>query len=68
MRLRDEGMLDLNDSLDKHVAGTSFGHLTIAQLLSHTGGLTSESPGSWWERSVGGDWPALVERTSTRTC
>lgn len=61
MRLRDEGRLDLNDALGKHLAGTSFGHLTIAQLLSHTGGLTSESPGSWWERSVGGDWPALLD-------
>lgn len=61
MRLRDEGRLDLNDALDKHLAGTSFGHLTVAQLLSHTGGLTSESPGSWWERSVGGDWPALLD-------
>jgi len=61
LRLRDEGLLDLNDALDKHVSGTSFGHLTIAQLLSHTGGLTSESPGSWWERSVGGDWPALLD-------
>ncbi len=63
MRLRDEGKLDLNDALDKHVAGTPFGHLTIAQLLSHTGGLMSESPGSWWERSVGGDWHALLDQT-----
>lgn len=61
MRLRDEGRLDLNDALDKHVAGTSFGHLTVAQLLSHTGGLTSESPGAWWERAKGGDWPALLD-------
>lgn len=60
MRLRDEGRLDLNDPLDKHVPGTSFGASTIAQLLSHTGGLTSESPGSWWERSPGGDWPDLA--------
>ncbi|TNC28178.1 serine hydrolase domain-containing protein [Amycolatopsis alkalitolerans] len=60
MRLRDEGRLDLNDPLDKHVSGTSFGSSTIAQLLSHTGGLTSESPGSWWERSAGGDWAALA--------
>lgn len=59
MRLRDEGRLDLNDPLDKHLPGTGFGSSTIAQLLSHTGGLTSESPGSWWERSVGGDWAAL---------
>jgi CubicO group peptidase (beta-lactamase class C family) len=62
MRLRDEGKLDLNDALDKYVTGTPFGHLTIAQLLSHTGGLMSEAPGSWWERSVGGDWPALLDQ------
>ena len=62
MRLRDEGRLDLNDALDKHVTGTPFGHLTIAQLLSHTGGLMSESPTSWWERSVGGDWHELLDR------
>src|SRR4051812_17628910 len=65
MRLRDEGLLDLNDPLDKHVSGTSFGHLTVAQLLSHTAGLTSESPGAWWERAAGDDWPALVESMST---
>src|ERR1044072_9218685 len=64
MRLRDEGRLDLNDPLDKHVSGTSFGHLTVAQLLSHTAGLTSESPSDWWERAPGGDWPALVESMS----
>lgn len=62
MRLRDEGRLDLNDELDKHLAGTSFGHLTIAQLLSHTGGLLAESPGPWWERSLGGDWTNLLDQ------
>jgi CubicO group peptidase (beta-lactamase class C family) len=64
MRLRDEGRLDLNDPLDKHVPGTSLGHLTVAQLLAHTGGVTSESPGSWWERSAGSDWPALATSLS----
>jgi CubicO group peptidase (beta-lactamase class C family) len=59
MRLRDEGRLDLNDPLDKHVPGTSLGHLTVAQLLAHTGGVTSESPGVWWERAPGADWQAL---------
>jgi CubicO group peptidase (beta-lactamase class C family) len=59
MRLRDEGKLDLNDSLDKHVPGTVVGDRTIAQLLSHSSGLTSESPGSWWERAAGSDWAAL---------
>ncbi|MFL6143117.1 MAG: serine hydrolase domain-containing protein [Labedaea sp.] len=59
MRLRDAGRLDLNDPLDKHVPGTSLGHLTVAQLLAHTGGLTSESPGAWWERAEGADWQSL---------
>ncbi|WP_018682585.1 serine hydrolase domain-containing protein [Actinokineospora enzanensis] len=59
MRLRDEGRLDLNDPLDKHVPGTSFGAVTIAQLLAHTSGLTAESPGVWWERAEGADWAAL---------
>jgi len=61
MRLRDEGLVDLNDQVDKHVPGTRLGDRTIAQLLSHTGGVTSESPGQWWERSLGGDWTALAE-------
>ncbi|WP_158881824.1 serine hydrolase domain-containing protein [Amycolatopsis anabasis] len=59
LRLRDEGKLELNDPLERHVPGTGFGMLTIAQLLAHTGGITAESPGSWWERSPGGDWAAL---------
>ena len=60
MRLRDEGRLDLNDPLEKHVPGTPFGSATVAQLLSHTSGLTAESPGQWWERTPGADWDALV--------
>ncbi|HKS45206.1 MAG TPA: serine hydrolase domain-containing protein [Amycolatopsis sp.] len=67
MRLRDEGRLDLNEPLDKHLPGTAFGSSTIAQLLSHTGGLTAESPGSWWERSPGGDWPAFEASLTPET-
>lgn len=65
LRLRDEGRLNLGDPLDKHVPGTSFGDTTIAQLLAHTGGLTSESPGEWWERSPGGDWAELKTSLSS---
>ncbi|GAA1313219.1 serine hydrolase [Planotetraspora silvatica] len=53
MRLRDEGQLDLLDPLDKLLPGTPVGDVTIAQLLSHTAGLTAESPGEWWERTPG---------------
>jgi len=54
MRLRDEGLLGLDDPLDRHLPGTPLGDRTVGQLLSHTAGLTSESPGPWWERTPGG--------------
>ncbi|MCM6775923.1 beta-lactamase family protein [Nocardia sp. CDC159] len=60
LRLRDEGRLDLSDPLERHVPGAPMGDRTIAQLLSHTAGVRAESPGDWWERTPGGDWPDLV--------
>lgn len=59
MRLRDEGKLELNDPIGQHLGESPYAHLTVGQLLAHTSGVTSESPGQWWERAVGGDWPAL---------
>ena len=47
LRMRDEGLLDLNDPLGRHCDDTSFGHVTIAQLLSHTSGLQAETNGPW---------------------
>ncbi|KJK55957.1 serine hydrolase domain-containing protein [Saccharothrix sp. ST-888] len=61
MRLRDEGALELTDPLDKHLPGTSAGGLTIAQLLAHTSGLASETPGPWWERTPGALRPELAD-------
>lgn len=60
MRLRDEGLLDVDDKLDDHLQGTAFGHVTIKQLLSHSSGLQSETHGPWWERTPGGDWNDLA--------
>ncbi|MFH8793931.1 serine hydrolase domain-containing protein [Streptomyces sp. NPDC017941] len=59
LRLRDEGVLDLADPLEKHLPGTGVGESTIAELLSHTAGLAAESPGVWWERSPGSLRPEL---------
>ncbi|MEV0597023.1 serine hydrolase domain-containing protein [Nonomuraea cavernae] len=53
MRMRDEGLLDLLDPVGKHLPDVPAGELTIAQLLSHTGGLTAEPPTVWWERTAG---------------
>lgn len=59
MRLRDEGLLDLGDPLEKHLAGTGAGEVTIRQLLAHTSGLAAESPSPWWERTPGSLRPEL---------
>lgn len=62
MRLRDEGRLDLLDPLAKHVPGTPFGEVSIAQLLSHTAGLSAEPPTGWWERTPGLPAEELISR------
>ena len=60
MRLRDEGRLDLADPLGKHLDVAPVTSVTIAQLLSHTAGLASETPGPWWERTPGELRPELA--------
>jgi len=61
MRLRDEGRLDLADPLGKYLDAGQAANATIAQLLSHTAGLPSETPGPWWERSPGDLRPGLAD-------
>ena len=61
LRLRDEGLLDLADPLEKHLPGTGVGEATIAGLLAHTAGLAAETPGPWWERSPGSLRPELAD-------
>ena len=61
LRLRDEGLLDLTDPLDKHLPGTGAGTVTIGQLLAHTGGLAAETPGEWWERTPASQRPELAD-------
>ncbi|MCS0601685.1 beta-lactamase family protein [Streptomyces sp. LP11] len=61
MRLRDEGLLDLGDPLEKYLPGTGAGEATIAELLAHTAGLAAESPAPWWERTPGALRPELSD-------
>ena len=49
MLLRDEGKLDLDDRLDRHVEGAAHGP-TLRRLLTHTSGLQREPPGEIWEK------------------
>ena len=61
MRLRDEGRLGLGDPLEKHLAEAPVRGVTIGQLLSHTAGIASETPGPWWERTPGEIRPELAD-------
>jgi CubicO group peptidase (beta-lactamase class C family) len=61
LRLRDEGRLALTDPLGRHLSGTAAGEATIAELLAHTAGLASETPGPWWERTPGAVRPELAD-------
>jgi CubicO group peptidase (beta-lactamase class C family) len=61
MRLRDEGLLDLADPLGKHLDAEQAQSVTIAQLLSHTAGLTAEAAGPWWERTPADLRPGLAD-------
>ncbi|MCP9987313.1 beta-lactamase family protein [Streptomyces sudanensis] len=61
MRLRDEGLLGLDDPLEKYLPDTGVGGATIAQLLSHTAGLAAEPPAPWWERTPGELRPDLTD-------
>ncbi|MFH8757309.1 serine hydrolase domain-containing protein [Streptomyces atroolivaceus] len=61
MRLRDEGLLDLDDPLEKHLPGTGVGQVTVFQLLGHSGGLGAETPAPWWERTPGDVRPELAD-------
>lgn len=61
LRLRDEGLIDLDDRLEKHLPGTGAGGATVFQLLGHTAGLGAEAPAPWWERTPGALRPELAD-------
>ena len=47
--LREEGKLELDDPLDRHLPGVAHGGLSLRQLLAHSSGLQREPPGEVWE-------------------
>jgi CubicO group peptidase (beta-lactamase class C family) len=62
LRLRDAGLLALDDPIGRFVPETGYASSTIRSLLSHTSGMQSEPAGPWWERSPGSDFPTLAAR------
>jgi CubicO group peptidase (beta-lactamase class C family) len=53
LQCRDEGLLDLDDPIGKHLRETGYGAATVRSLLAHVSGMQSEPVGPWWERSAG---------------
>jgi len=49
MLLRDEGKLELDDPLARHVPEARHGELTLRRLLAHSSGIQREPPGEVWE-------------------
>ena len=53
MQCRDDGLVDLDDRLDRHLPGTPHGGLTIRRMLAHRSGLQREPVGDVWEQPEG---------------
>ncbi|MEW2382939.1 serine hydrolase domain-containing protein [Micromonospora sp. NPDC047707] len=49
MQCRDDGLLDLDDPLSRHLDLPAHGALTVRRLLSHTAGLQREPYGDVWD-------------------
>ena len=60
MQLRDEGRLDLDDPIDKHLPTITHGAVTIRSMLAHVSGMQREPVGDVWETLVNPDREQLL--------
>src|SRR5688500_18895236 len=49
MQARDDGLLDLDDPVGRHLDDPAHGEATVRRLLSHTSGLQREPHGDVWD-------------------
>jgi len=49
LQCRDDGLLDLDDPVGKHLSVPRHGDLTVRRLLSHTSGMQREPYGDVWD-------------------
>lgn len=59
LRLRDAGLLRLDDPVEQHLPDFALPSRTVGQLLSHASGLRAEPAGEWWERIDGPEWSSV---------
>ncbi|MEV1288860.1 serine hydrolase domain-containing protein [Micromonospora sp. NPDC049679] len=60
MQARDDGLLDLDDPVGRHLDVPAHGELTVRRLLSHTSGLQREPYGDVWDTLRAPDTDQLV--------
>jgi CubicO group peptidase (beta-lactamase class C family) len=60
MQARDEGLLDLDDPIGRHLEVPAHGDATIRRLLSHTAGFQREPFGDVWDTLVSPDAATLL--------
>ncbi|GAA2192024.1 serine hydrolase domain-containing protein [Micromonospora lupini] len=60
LQCRDDGLLDLDDPVGRHLDLPAHGELTVRRLLSHTGGLQREPFGDVWDTLDAPDVEQLV--------
>jgi CubicO group peptidase (beta-lactamase class C family) len=60
MQCRDDGLLDLDDPIARHVPVPAHGELTVRRLLSHTAGLQREPHGDVWDTLRAPDTEQLI--------
>jgi CubicO group peptidase (beta-lactamase class C family) len=60
LQARDDGLLDLDDPIGKHLDLPAYGETTIRRLLSHTAGFQREPHGDIWDRLIAPGDAALL--------
>lgn len=60
LQLVHEGRLSLDAPASEVLGPVGYADRSVRQLLAHTGGLQAEPAGSWWERTEGATFDALV--------
>ncbi|MEU7871002.1 serine hydrolase domain-containing protein [Dactylosporangium sp. NPDC049140] len=62
MQCRDEGLLDLDDQIARHLPVKAHGELTVGRMLSHSSGLQREPFGDVWDTMQAPDLEELLGR------
>ncbi|GAA2579004.1 serine hydrolase domain-containing protein [Dactylosporangium fulvum] len=60
MQCRDDGLLDLDDQLARHLPVKAHGELTVGRMLSHLSGLQREPYGDVWDSMTAVDVETLL--------